>query len=112
MSECTFKTNLGEFSEALRAALSGAMVECGLVGQNYAKQECPVDTGNLRSSIEHTTEVSGSEAKAYIGTNVEYAKYVESDETKHHAVGNAHFLKHAASNHSDEYKRIIENALK
>lgn len=39
-----------------------------------AKQMCPVDTGNLRASI---TPVVESWARAYIGTNVEYAPYVE-----------------------------------
>ena len=36
---------------------------------------CPVDTGNLRNSITHT--VDGAGQKTYIGTNVEYAPYVE-----------------------------------
>lgn len=38
-----------------------------------AKAGCPVDTGHLRDSIEH--EVSGDTAR--VGSNVDYAGYVE-----------------------------------
>jgi HK97 gp10 family phage protein len=38
-----------------------------------AKAACPVDTGRLRASIEH--EVDGDTLR--VGTNVEYAVYVE-----------------------------------
>ena len=45
---------------------------CILV-ENDAKKKCPVDKGQLRNSITH--EVEGKEA--VIGTNTEYAPYVE-----------------------------------
>jgi HK97 gp10 family phage protein len=38
-----------------------------------AKQVCPVDTGNLRSSI----HIETGDLEATVGTNVEYAPYVE-----------------------------------
>ena len=38
-----------------------------------AKKNCPVDTGNLRGSI--TVDINGVEAE--VGTNVEYAPFVE-----------------------------------
>lgn len=38
-----------------------------------AKQDCPVDTGNLRGSI-HTTK---GKLEDIVGTSVEYAPYVE-----------------------------------
>ena len=41
--------------------------------ENTAKQDCPVDTGQLRASITH--EVEG--LVGVVGTNVEYAVYVE-----------------------------------
>lgn len=53
-----------------------------------------------------------SEASVYIGTNVEYGKYVELSDSMHHNTGNAHFLRNAAANHGDEYKRIAEKQLK
>ena len=47
---------------------------------------------------------------AYIGTNVEYAKYIEEGSSKNRKAH--HFLRDAAQNHGDEYKRIVENILK
>lgn len=46
---------------------------CCVVVENAAKQKCPVASGQLRSSITH--KVEGNEGK--VGTNVEYAPYVE-----------------------------------
>ena len=64
-----------------------------------------VDTGRLRNSISHTVD---GEA-AYIGTNVEYAPYVELGARGRTGV---HMLKRSATEHTDEYKRIMEDALK
>lgn len=44
-----------------------------LLVENAAKENAPVSTGNLRRSITH--EINGNEG--IIGTNVEYAPYVE-----------------------------------
>lgn len=44
-----------------------------IIVENAAKQNCPVDTGQLKNSITH--EVTDNEG--YVGTNVEYAPYVE-----------------------------------
>lgn len=50
-----------------------ALTKCAYLVENAAKENCPVDTGRLRNSITH--DVIGEEA--IIGTNVEYAPYVE-----------------------------------
>lgn len=42
-----------------------------------AKRSCPVDTGRLRSSISHEVNAEGGSIVGTIGTNVDYAKYVE-----------------------------------
>lgn len=44
-----------------------------LLVENSAKEKAPVNTGNLRNSMTH--DVSGN--TGVIGTNVEYAPYVE-----------------------------------
>lgn len=49
------------------------------------------------------------EAAVYIGTNVEYAPYVELG-TSHHK--EQPFLKPAVVNHVNEYKRIVEAIMK
>ena len=45
----------------------------GFAVEGKAKELCPVDTGRLHSSIQH--KVDGN--SVVIGTNVEYAPYVE-----------------------------------
>lgn len=46
----------------------------------------------------------------YIGTGAEYAAGIETG--SHRKAGGVHFLQDAAANHTDEYKQIMENALK
>lgn len=46
----------------------------------------------------------------YIGTNVEYAPGIELG--THRKAGAVHFLQDAAANHSDEYKRLMEDSMK
>lgn len=43
--------------------------------QNGARRRVPVDTGRLRNSITH--EITGDGLNAAIGSNVEYAPFVE-----------------------------------
>lgn len=113
----------------------------GQEAEGNAKGECPVDTGLLRNSITHAlagkapatksykadkpdkndvvrsgtykgkTPKQGNEHSVYIGSNVEYAIGVEYGD-KAHKVGKKHFLKDAATNHSDQYKEIMKLALK
>lgn len=65
-----------EVLAAMRAAALRGLEKCGLVAEGYAKKLCSVDTGNLRNSITHTVTSSGERA-AYVGTDSEYAIYVE-----------------------------------
>lgn len=60
--------------DALMAKLSAvdvqeALNESCLLVENTAKENCPVDSGQLRNSI--TSNVSGETGE--VGTNVEYA---------------------------------------
>ncbi|NLH62496.1 MAG: hypothetical protein GX452_13940 [Ignavibacteriales bacterium] len=48
--------------------------------ESRAKYFCPVDTGRLRASITH--EISNDRLSAIIGTNVEYAPFVELGTSK------------------------------
>lgn len=92
----------------IRAAYSqvqAALKAVALSAEKYAKHDCPVDTGRLRSSITHAVDAD----TAYIGTNVEYATYVEMG-TKY--MDARPFLKPAIENHIDEYKQMVEEILK
>ena len=66
--------NLAQFTnKELPNLLEKALEKACLVVENSAKQNCPVDDGQLRQSISHTVEGTRGE----VGTNVEYAPYVE-----------------------------------
>lgn len=67
--------NSADVKAAFEAAMWNALAKCGFAAEGYAKRLCPVDTGNLRNSITH--EVVDDEHAVYIGTNNEYAAYVE-----------------------------------
>lgn len=124
--------NSEEVKEALKAALLRGLEKCGLVAEGYAKKRCPVDTGNLRNSITHV--VDEADSAVYIGTNNEYAPYVElgtgiyaeggggrptpwvyqdAEGNWHYTHGNKPqpFLKPAVTDHTDKYREIIKDAL-
>ncbi len=101
----TYKDNTDEVLSALKKAKKRGLEAIGLVAEGHAKKITPVDTGRLRNSISHTAD----DDAAYIGTNVEYAPYVElgSPTIKAH-----HMLQKAATEHTDEYKRLMEDSMK
>lgn len=99
--------NSEEVLAAMAEQLEAALQAIGGQAEMYAKQDCPVDTGRLRSSISHATD----DKTAYIGTNVEYAPAVEYNDSMRHTTGKAHFLRDAAATHGDEYKRITQHIL-
>lgn len=68
-----------------------------------AGKPAPVVTGSYRGNT------PAGEKAVYIGTNVEYAAYVEMGTSKSEAQP---FLKPAVTDHREEYKRIIENEFK
>lgn len=125
--------NSKKVSAAIKAALLRGLEKCGLVAEGYAKKLCPVDTGNLRNSITHV--VDEQEPAAIIGTDNEYAAYVElgtgiyaeggggrpTPWVYQDAKGNWHytrgnkaqpFLKPAAADHAIQYRKILEDELK
>ena len=104
-----FTDKSAEVLAAMRQQVLLGLEMMGQEAEGYAKDECPVDTGRLRNSIAHAVE--GSEDTVYIGTNVEYAPYVEYGDYKH-TTGKNHFLRDAAANHGDHYKALMEAALK
>lgn len=125
-----FNDNSEEVRDAMMDAALRALEKCGLTAEGYAKQLAPVDTGNLRNSISH--KIDTDEMAAYIGTNVEYAPYVELGTGRYtdggrqtpwayqDEKGNWHmthgqqaqpYLKPAVADHAQDYRRIIEDTL-
>ena len=101
----TFRDNIEEVLSALERAKKRGLEAIGLTAEGHAKKETPVDTGRLRNSINHATD----DEAAYIGTNVEYAPYVELGARGRKGV---HMLQRAATEHTDEYRRLMEDSMK
>ena len=101
----TYKDNTDEVLSALEMAKKRGLEAIGLTAEGYAKKDTPVDTGRLRNSISHATD----DEAAYIGTNVEYAPYVELGARGRKGV---HMLQRASSENTDEYKRLMEDRMK
>ena len=100
-----FIDNSAEVLAAFDRQTKRGLMAIGEEAIGYAKNDTPVDTGRLRNSEDYKVEEDG----VYIGTNVEYAPHIEYGHGNY--VGK-HMLKNAASNHSAEYKNIMETSLK
>lgn len=131
MADVRFIDNSGEILREFGEAVQRALERVGEQAEGYAKDLAPVDTGQLRNSISHA--VDESEPAAYIGTNLEYAPYVELGTGQYNpqgrptpwvyqdAKGDWHwtkgnpaqpFLKPAVSDHAQTYRNIIEDEMK
>lgn len=101
--------HVSEIKANLNARIPIILEALGIEAEGNAVDEITklgaVDTGRLKGSITHGHD----EESAYIGTNVEYAPYVEFGTTK---MSPRPFLRNAVANYSDDYKRIIEEGLK
>ena len=104
MADIKFTSNVNDILSALEKGKRNALTAIGETAETYAKKATPVDTGRLRNSISHAVD---GEA-AYIGSNVEYAPYVELGTSRAKA---HHMLQKAATEHSAEYKRLSEDAV-
>lgn len=111
-------SNVDEVLKAFGDAVETALEAVGMQAQNYAvlNIEKPkphkngvvrpnVDTGRLVGSISHEQEGDRTEV---IGTNVEYAPYVELGTQKTLAYP---FLKPAVVDHKADYESIIRDCL-
>lgn len=116
-------------------AIVKALTEMGMVAEASAKGACPVDTGLLRNSI--TTALDGAamgikkykadkggktgsyggkmpaegggKRAVYIGTNVEYAPYIENGTSRMAA---RPFLLPSVQNNKDKFVTIIKKNMK
>lgn len=131
MSDVEITDNSDEIAMLFAMACKRGLEKCGLTAEGYAKRLCPADTGVLRNSITH--QVDTGTQTVYIGSNLEYAPYVELGTGKYYpggrptpwvyqdAHGNWHYthgnraqpyLKPAVADHADQYRTIIEDELK
>ena len=132
--------NVGDVIYASGNAIDYALEIIGLKAEKYAKARCPVGTvestgvkgyrgGTLRNSITHTVQKNHT---LQLGTNVEYAPYVELgtgpyfqappswesfDVPTPSGLGHSYvrprpYLRPAIEDHLNEYKDVLENELK
>ena len=140
-SSVTFRDNTDEVISLFKKAKHRGLEAIGLRAETHAKKKITsagaVDTGRLRNSITYAlageeTHVKSYKANkggkdretytydgkaegqkgsgVYIGTNVEYAPGIELG--THRKAGAVHFLQDAVTNHSDEYKKLMEESMK
>ena len=109
MEDIKFTSNVNDILRRMEKGKRNALTAIGLTAETHTKENITadklVDTGRLRNSISHAVD---GEA-AYIGTNVEYAPYLELGTKK---IAAHHYLKRAATEHKDEYKNLTVEAIK
>jgi len=133
------KDNTAAVIANMQAGVERALEIIGGNAETYAKALCPTKTGLLKNSITHVagggtvdksfadkdggqrSHISGQAPKdeedqytVYVGTNVEYAPYVElGHRTKSGGMSKVKaFIRPAMENHTEEYNRIFRNEVK
>lgn len=133
-ADITFKDNSVEIYKLFTQAGQRGLEAIGAAAEKYAKeiiqQADRVDTGTMMNSISHMIK----DDAAFIGSNLEYTVYHElgtgqfasdgqgrkdpwlyvDEEGKGHITSGVkplHMLKKAASEHTDEYKKLLKNSL-
>lgn len=106
-----FENNFESVKNQMISSLELACESIGAEAVGYAQEQCPVDTSRLKNSLEYKVEIAGSSAVVRIGSNVEYAPWVEFRELNHEH-GNAHFLRNAIAQHGERYDQLAMGAFK
>lgn len=101
MPDVKLVSHVRKVKDETQRAKDRALEIIGGKAEGYAKRITPVDTGNLRNSITHAQYDEDTEI---IGTNVEYAPYVELGTYRMAA---RPYLRPAAEEHGEEYKQVI-----
>ncbi len=78
----SLEAKLKKLDPLTRAAMSRGVQKAGFKVEGDAKLITPVDTGALRNSINTSGSSTIDSATASIGTNLEYAPYVELGTSK------------------------------
>ena len=108
------ESKLDEINQQADQQIIKALKTIGLKAESYAKksltEQHAVDTGRLRNSVTH--DVDTEEMAVYVGTNVEYAPYIEFGTYGGKRMKPRPYIRPSIENHMDEYRQIIEKALK
>jgi HK97 gp10 family phage protein len=101
-----YKSYKKDVLRAISKAEKRALHAIGEFVTSEAKVRAPVDTGNLRGSIEN--EVIDNDKSVVIGTNTEYAVYVEKGTYKQRAQP---YLTPAVEENKSRIKKLAEREL-
>ena len=135
-----YRDNTNKILALFESAKTRGLEAIGMTAEGHAKKKITaagaVDTGRLRNSITYAlageeTHVKSYKANkggkdretytydgtaegkkgsgVYVGTNVEYAVFVENGAQGRTPV---HFLQDAATGHTDQYKKLMEDSMK
>ena len=107
MNKFGFISHKAEVDAKVDQVVAQILTEWGQVAQGFATTNTPVDTGRLRGSITYEIDVDAGET--VVGTNVEYAPYVEFNDKLHHNVGKAHFMRDCVRGHESVYHQIARS---
>ena len=124
VSDVKITDNSKAVLDAAKEQINAWLQAIGEDAAGTAADKAPHDTGRLGNSInwaikddygtgDDAPKANPEEGAVYIGTNVEYAPYVELG---HHTVCGSYvapkaFLRPAVENHKEEYRRIVEMEL-
>ena len=107
MSSIRVTSHADEYRRAKDEAVARALEAIGIQAEGDVAMITPKDTGRLQASITHETRPD--EEAVYIGTNVEYAAYVEYGTKKMEAQP---YLRPGIQNNLDTYRQIAQQELK
>jgi hypothetical protein len=135
MNSYRTKDNTNEFLDAFEEAIERGLEAIGMSAERHAKKDpnMPVDTGYARNSITYALSGEAPHIKSYkadkdgktgeysgtmdgkkgefvaIGSNVEYFPPIEEGGKTMKA---RHVLRRAATEHTEEYKKLMEGSMK
>lgn len=135
MADIEITSHVDEVMNLINIAAQRGLIACGMEAESNAKisitEADAVVTGRLRNSITYATKTysgkgsyaddqghSYSDATArtdieektvIIGTNVEYARFIEEGARSYQGI---HFMKRAWADHIPKYKALLEESLR
>lgn len=106
--------NTDKVLQAFQTAIGAGLNVIGMEAAGYTQDNTPVRTGNLANSVDW--EVKEDEKAVYVGfskqkttSDVKYAIFVEEGSRNNKA---NHMLRRAVTEHTGEYKRLMEDSMK
>lgn len=91
-----------EVCREIEQTLTNGLNDIGILCASYAKEECPVDTGILRASIDSV--IYEEDGKVVIYANTDYAEKVHEG---HGAYSGVPYLENAVMMHLPEIRQLI-----